>query len=56
MGGREEIRAHSNDAETKVKADFACATIQDGPFVEIDEPAKPAIGEYGDKRRHYACP
>ena len=42
---RRETR-DSNGAETKVKADFACATIQDGPFVDIDEPAKPAIGEW----------
>jgi hypothetical protein len=34
---RDETR-ESNGAETKVKADFACATIQDGPFVDIDGP------------------
>jgi len=36
----------SNDAETKVIADFVCATIRDGPFVDIDEPGEPAIGEW----------
>ena len=36
----------SNGAETKVKADFVRATMRDGPFVDIDGPGEPAIGEW----------
>ena len=42
---RDETR-DSNGAETKVKADFACATIQDGPFVDTADRAEPAVGEW----------
>ena len=43
LGGVEHGRARkdtrdANGALTRARTDFVCATIQDGPFVEIDAP------------------
>jgi hypothetical protein len=45
MGRARRDTRDSNDAETKVKADFVRATIRDGPSVDIDGP-----GETGHRR------